>query len=75
MFEAGAGNAHFHLAVGWVEFTGVREDVHQDLLVFGHVAPKLGVTEAILLVDDRYFYILFSAEQFDYLSDGLSSLL
>ena len=58
VFESGVGDSNFHSAVWRTELTSVFEDVEQDLLILDDVTKESGVTEVILLVCDRYFYIL-----------------
>ena len=75
VLESGAGNANFHSAFWRIELASVFEDVEQDLLVLSDVTQESGVTEVILLVCDRYFYILLSAEKLDNLGYRISRFL
>ena len=75
VFESGAGNANYHSAVWRIALASIYEDVKQDLLVLYHVTQKFGVTEAILFVCGRYFYVLLPAEKLDDLGYRLSRLL
>ena len=75
VFESCAGNAYLHSASWRVELASVFEHVEQDLLVLGHVAQELGITEAILFVCCKYFHLLLPAEKLDNLGHRLSRLL